>query len=277
MQTGPDWACGVVRQAKKVSPLVDQAGADIKMNALDRSGNRNTRDSFYLGMSIFSLVIALVGFSRSFYLQDYFSLPELPVRLIVHGTVLTAWFFLACLQPALVWNRKTPLHRQTGIAALFIAVAVIVAGVWTVVMRDAPNIDEYPTRAAGNLASLFMFLFCVALGVYFRRQSGHHKRLMMMASIPVLAPALDRFARIPPLNDLFGKLLYWFPAPAEIAFATIAFLALLVLVVIHDLVHERRVHPGTVWGLVAIFIFSPAATAMIVATGGWLAFVKWVA
>jgi len=246
MQTGPDWACGVVRQAKKVSPLVDQAGADIKMNALDRSGNRNTRDSFYLGMSIFSLVIALVGFSRSFYLQDYFSLPELPVRLIVHGTVLTAWFFLACLQPALVWNRKTPLHRQTGIAALFIAVAVIVAGVWTVVMRDAPNIDE-------------------------------HKRLMMMASIPVLAPALDRFARIPPLNDLFGKLLYWFPAPAEIAFATIAFLALLVLVVIHDLVHEKRVHLGTVWGLVAIFIFSPAATAMIVATGGWLAFVKWVA
>jgi len=257
--------------------LVDQAGADIKMNALDRSGNRNTRDSFYLGMSIFSLVIALVGFSRSFYLQDYFSLPELPVRLIVHGTVLTAWFFLACLQPALVWNRKTPLHRQTGIAALFIAVAVIVAGVWTVVMRDAPNIDEYPTRAAGNLASLFMFLFCVALGVYFRRQSGHHKRLMMMASIPVLAPALDRFARIPPLNDLFGKLLYWFPAPAEIAFATIAFLALLVLVVIHDLVHEKRVHLGTVWGLVALFIFSPAATAMIVATGGWLAFVKWVA
>ena len=67
------------------------------MNALDRSGNRNTRDPFYLGMSIFSLVIALAGFSRSFYLQDYFGLPELPVHLIVHGTVLTAWFFLACL------------------------------------------------------------------------------------------------------------------------------------------------------------------------------------
>jgi len=248
-----------------------------KMSALDRSGNRSARDPFYLGMSIFALVIAVVGFSRSFYLQNYFGLPELPVRLIVHGTVLTAWFFLACLQPALVWNRHTPRHRQTGIAGVIIAFAVVITGVWIVVMRDAPNIDEYPTRAAGNLASLFMFLFCVALGVYFRRQSGHHKRLMMMASIPALAPALDRFARISPLNELFGKLLYWFPAPTEVAFATVAFLALLVLVVIHDLVHERRVHPGTVWGLVAILIVSPAATAMIVATGGWVVFVNWVA
>ncbi len=91
-------------------------------------------------MSIFSLVIALVGFSRSFYLQNHFGLPELPVRLIVHGTVLTAWFFLACLQPALVWYRKTPLHRQTGIAGLFIAIAIITTGVWTVVMRDAAHV-----------------------------------------------------------------------------------------------------------------------------------------
>ena len=247
------------------------------MSAFDRSGNRGTRDPFYLRMSIFSLVIVLVGFSRGFYLSNYFDFPELPIHLIVHGTVLTAWFFLACLQPVLVRNHKTPLHRQTGIAGVIIAVAVIITGVWTVVMRDAPNIDEYPTRAAGNLASLFMFLFCVVLGVYFRRQSGHHKRLMMMASIPILAPALDRFARIPLLNDMFAKLLFWFPAPAEIAFATVAFLTLLVLVVIHDLVSERRVHPGTVWGLIAILIVSPAATAMIVATGGWVAFVKWVA
>lgn len=247
------------------------------MSAFDRSGNRSARDPFYLRMSVFSLVVVLVGFSRGFYLSNYFGLPELPVRLIVHGTVLTAWFFLALWQPALVRNRQTPLHRQTGIAGVIIAVAVIITGVWTVVMRDAPNIDEYPTRAAGNLASLFMFLFCVVLGLYFRRQSGHHKRLMMMASIPILAPALDRFARIPLLNDLFGKVLYWFPAPAEIAFATVAFLTLLVLVVIHDLISERRVHPGTVWGLIAILIVSPAATAMIVATGGWVAFVKWVA
>ena len=144
------------------------------MSTVDQPGSSNTRDPFYLGMSVFSLGIVLVGFSRSFYLQKHFELPELPVHLFVHGAVLTAWFFLACLQPALVRARRTRLHRRTGIAGLSIAVAVIVTGVWTVVMRDAANIDEYPARAAGNLASLFMFLFCVALGAVFRRRAGHH-------------------------------------------------------------------------------------------------------
>jgi hypothetical protein len=245
------------------------------MSAIERSGSHDTRDPFYLGMSLFSLTIVMVGFARSFYLQNYFELPELPAHLVVHGTVLTTWFLLACLQPVLVRAHKTGLHRRTGIAGLSIAAAVIITGVWTVVMRDASNIDEYPTRAAGNLASLFMFSFCVALGAYFRRRPGHHKRLMLMASIPVLAPALDRFARIPPFDDLLDNLLSWFPAPSQIAFATLAFFALLILVVIHDLVRERRVHPGTIWGLAAILIASPAVTAIIISTGSWVTFVKW--
>ena len=37
------------------------------MNAVDRSINPNTRDPLYLGMSLFSLALVLVGFSRSFY------------------------------------------------------------------------------------------------------------------------------------------------------------------------------------------------------------------
>jgi len=121
-----------------------------------------------------------------------------------------------------------------------------------------------------------MFVFCITLGAAFRRQPGHHKRLMLMASIPILAPALDRFARMPPLNDLLGKMLPWFPAPPEIAFATITFLVLLIVVVIHDFIRERRIHRGTVWGLVSILIISPTATAIVVSTGGWATFVKWV-
>ncbi len=123
---------------------------DNKMNALDRPIDHNGRDPFYLGASLFSLVIVLVGFSPGFYLQEVFELPELPLHLVVHGTVLTGWFFLACLQPALVRFRKTRLHRRTGIAGLLIAAAVVITGVWTVVMRDATTIDEFPTRAAGN-------------------------------------------------------------------------------------------------------------------------------
>ena len=245
------------------------------MNPIDTSRGQTTRDPFYLGMSLFSLGIVLVGFTRGFYLADYFGFPDLPPHLVIHGVVLTIWFVLACSQPYLIRIRHPQIHRRLGIVALATAAAVVATGVWTVAMRDVPTIDEYPSRAVGNLASLFMFLFCVILGFRFRRNSDRHKRLMMMASIPILAPALDRFARIPMLNDLFGKTLYWFPAPPEVAFATVAFLTLLLVTVIHDLVREKRVHAGTVWGLVAILVFSPIATTAVISTGGWVGLVKW--
>ena len=134
-----------------------------------------------------------------------------------------------------------------------------------------------PCIVAGNIASLLMFSTCVILGILFRRKSATHKRLMLLASIPILAPALDRVARIPLLNEFLGRILYWFPAPPEVAFAALSFLFLLLTVVANDLVSERRVQSGTLWGLFAILIVAPAATYVFTASGAWVTFVHWVA
>jgi len=233
-------------------------------------------------MSTLFLAVALVGFSRSFYLRTPFEFPELPVHLYVHGTVLTAWIVLAFAQPWLINFRRTSVHRQLGIAGAALAIGVVITGVWTVVMRDAPLIDEFPIRApiraAGNIASLIMFSTCVTLGIFFRHRPATHKRLMLCASMPALAPALDRLARIPWLNEFFGEYLYWFPDEpgGGAAFALLSFLFLLFTVVANDVVTKRRVQSGTLWGLFAILIIAPATTFVIVASGAWVAFVHWV-
>ena len=157
-----------------------------------------------------------------------------------------------------------------------LAMSVVVTGLWTLALRDAPEIDEFPTRAAPNLASLIMFSTCVALGILFRHKSETHKRLMLFASITILGPALDRLARIPSLNEFWGRILYWFPAPPEVAFAALGFLVLLLTVVANDLVSERRVQSGTFLGLFAILIIAPAATFVFLASGAWVALVHWV-
>ena len=92
--------------------------------------------------------------------------------------------------------------------------------------------------------------------------------------MPILAPALDRMARLPLLNESLGRLLHWFPAPPEIAFATLSFLFLLLTVVANDLVSERRVQSGTYWGLFAILIIAPAATYGFMASGAWVVLVN---
>jgi len=234
------------------------------------------RNRFFLIMSTLFLGLVLVGFSRSFYLKSYFDFPALPIHLQIHGVALSSWFLLACLQPWLVSAGNVRLHRKLGAAGVGIATSVVATGIWTLVLRDAPNITEHPSAAAGNIASLFMFLYCVCFGVVYRRNSGTHKRLMLLASVPILAPALDRFARIAWMNDFLGSLLYWFPAPPEVAFATIAFLFLLAVVVAHDVISERRLHKGTLIGILSILVLAPATTYLIVASGAWVGFVRWL-
>ena len=234
------------------------------------------RSRFFLIMSTLFLGLVLVGFSRSFYLKSYFDFPALPNHLHFHGIALSSWFLLACIQPWLVNTSKVALHRKLGALGVAIAASVIITGIWTLVLRDAPNIAEQPSAAAGNIASLLMFLYCVFFGVVFRRDSDTHKRLMLLASVPILAPALDRFARIPLMNDILGGLLYWFPAPPEVAFAATGFLFLLAVVIANDVFSERRLHKGTLIGLLSIFILAPATTYLIIGSGTWVGFVLWL-
>ena len=158
---------------------------------------QTTRSKFYLGMSALLLFFVIVGFSRSLFLKTWFEIPDLPIHLNIHGAVLTCWFFLALAQPLLIRRHQVKLHRKVGVAGIFLAVAVVLTGVMTLVHRDFPNMDEMPHRAGPNLASLLMFLTCVIFGVLLRRRSEAHKRLMLLASIPIVSPALDRFGRIP--------------------------------------------------------------------------------
>jgi len=117
----------------------------------------------------------------------------------------------------------------------------------------------------------------VSFGVFFRKKSEMHKRLMVLASIPILAPALDRLARIPVMNEFWGKILYWFPAPPEVAFASLGFLFLLLMVAANDFVSLRRIHNGTVIGLLSIFVVAPAVTYLLIASGVWVRIVHWIA
>ena len=82
-----------------------------------------------------------------------------------------------------------------------------------------------------------MFAGLVAAVVVLRRQPDAHKRLMVLASIIIVAPALARISRWP----IFGG--------EDSPFIRVVLLALLLAVIAHDLVRERRVHRATIYGV----------------------------
>lgn len=242
----------------------------------DGSPDRATHSKFFVGMSALMLAIVLAGFGRSFYLRAYLGYADLPNHLVVHGIVLTAWFSIAFAQTCLIATHRVQVHRRLGLAGVVVAAAVVAASVWTVVRRDAPVIDESPRAAFGNLTTLFAFSICIVIAMLMRKRPAVHKRFMLIASISIMGPAIDRLSLLPPLDGFFASLLAGISMPPQIVVALVGTLSLLLAMPIHDLVSRRRLHAGTIWGVVCILLAAPAMSAAVTFADVWIAFVRLV-
>lgn len=200
------------------------------------------RDRFYVGMSGCLLFIVVGGFAPTFSLRALFQTDALPLYLHVHGAVLTAWFALAFTQTCLVFVGRTQWHRRLGQAALPLALAVIVASIVVLanfVPRHAGKSGDTPVGVLffGDSAVLIVFAVFVGSAVLARGRPDTHKRLMLLASLSIVGPALGRWAR-------FGFLAF---AP-PVAFSIGGIALLMAIMIGHDVIAIRRVHPATTYG-----------------------------
>jgi hypothetical protein len=205
-------------------------------------------ERYFLVMSALFLAVAVSGFLPSFYLRqwlwpDVFNGQRhgatLPAHLYLHGIALTAWFVVAFAQAALVAVRRTPIHRRLGVAGVCIAVAVVVTSLITTAVRDVSVLADQPRRSLPQLLTVATFAFCVTAGALLRRKPALHKRLMLLASIAVVGPSISR------LMSNLGVERFSLVSGTAV-------LAMLASVPVRDLVTLRRVHRGTVIGLLLV-------------------------
>ena len=203
------------------------------------------------------LLIVIVGFAPTFYLRATFSapefswrggVPELSWRVSVHGLILTSWFLAFALQAALVAGRRTALHRALGWAGAAIGLAVIISGGMATPYRMAELAAQrrleaiMPTVAIlawSNTASIVAFAILLAAAIVLRRRPDTHKRLMLLASISILQPALARLFRWP----VFGA-----PGMEGVWLAVAASFALVGVLIVYDLLSRKSIHSTTVAG-----------------------------
>lgn len=209
---------------------------------------------FFVGMAALLLVIVAVGFAPSFYLPDTFgptggtlTKTALPAYIVAHGVVLSLWYILLLVQPLLVATGRTHVHQKLGIIGVTVAVVMVPLSLFVVTKSVArSNLEALPVIADYFLLLLFSCL--VALAVRFRHKPDIHKRLMLIASIGIVAPAIAR----------------WPGAESAIPISVIGpQLLMLGALAVHDLVTRKRVHRATGWGvaayLVAVAIAVPLA------------------
>jgi uncharacterized membrane protein YozB (DUF420 family) len=213
------------------------------------------------------LAVVLLGFTPSFYLRGYVApyAPVLPMSplIVLHGVLFSAWVLYFIAQVSLISGRRVDLHRRLGVLGLLLAFAIVVVGALTglhgVARHSGPPTVPPLSWLAVPLFDLPVFAGLVCAGWYHRRNAQAHKRLMLTATIGILAAPLGRlpYPALPTgMRDPLSLLLVLAPLAAW------------------DIVTRGRLHAATWVGGTAVLISWPLRTA-IWETAPWLAFAAW--
>jgi hypothetical protein len=245
----------------------------------------------FVTLALVMLAIVVVAFTPTLYLRS--TLPyldtqvghrTLPVHLLVHGVVLTAWFVLFVVQTWLVAIRNVRVHRQLGIVTALNAIAVIASAVYTIVQltprsvaaahasgvpadRIERGIERFVVPIViGDSVALLLFALFVGAAIYWRRRPATHKRLMLLATVMILGPA---FADGRPVGQVLAQFL-----PSGVAYIAAIWLCVFALVW-HDRVTTRRLEPATIWAAVVIVVVGTLSVLITSRIGG-AAIARWL-
>ena len=184
----------------------------------------------------------------------------------LHGFVFTSWLVLFVTQTTLVAAHRTDIHRRLGVAGGVIAVLMVLLGVTTALIRANQGATPLPGVSPLSflvvpLGDMFVFAILVGAGFYYRRRPDVHKRLMLLATVSILAAAI---ARLPFAIMQAGP-------PAFFGLTDV----FVVVCVLYDLITLRRIHRAT--AVAGLFIVaSQPLRLMLGGTHAWLSFAAWL-
>jgi hypothetical protein len=229
-------------------------------------GNLAKDNRLYTWAAAFIFLIVLTGFARTYYLKSWFGTPALPGLLVhLHGIVMTLWVLLFGVQVGLVAAGRTRLHRRLGVGGAVLSALVLLVGVATAVSAaargSAPGLPPLVFLAV-PLGDMWVFAILVGTALYFRRRVEVHKRLMLLAAVNVLTPAIARF----PLRFIETGGPFVFFGLTDLC---------LVACVVFDTVRNRRLQPAFVWGLV-LTVASQPLRLILARTEAWMRFATWL-
>jgi hypothetical protein len=233
--------------------------------AINPSLQRRDR-RLYFWAALFIPLIVLAGFARTYYLKGLFGAPALPGLLVhLHGFVMTSWVILFVAQVWLVAARRTRLHQRLGILGAVLAALVLCVGVLTAISAAARGSSPGPPPLQFlviPLGDMLVFAVLVGTALYYRRRLNVHKRLMLLAAVNLLTPAI---ARIP---------LQFIETGGPLAFFGLTDLCIIACVVF-DTIKHRRLHPAFLWGTLFIIASQPLRI-MLAGTQIWMRFASWL-
>ena len=227
-----------------------------------RPVNRSAERGFYCGMATLLCICVFIGFSPTYFQAGMMRAPLPSPILHVHGAVFTLWMLVFVVQVALISVRRVKWHRSFGTIAFCLPPIMIMLGVIAAIDALHRGVMIGPLDPSVSAAIPLIGIVAFAIVIYAawraRRRPDAHKRLILIATMGLVAAAFGRFpwARI-------GL------APAAGAVTGLGILIAILL--IYELITIRRIHRSSMWAAPLIFA-SVALAVPIGMTPAWHAF-----
>jgi len=252
-------------------PRIDQPRAILKdgqfRNSVQAAQRRDHR--FFFTMAILAITTVFVGYFPTYFQKPLESAiplapsPALATIVHIHAAVMTVYFVFYVLQTALVSVNRKALHMTLGWASVVLIPTIVILG--TVVVFYGAKLGHKGIWPDPEVAALvfvldvYVFAALAGIAILLRAKPEAHKRLVLLAIIGLLPPALARS----PLIQL---------GPLAVGAAVFAFL---LAGPVYDFLTRRRIHPAYLWGLLFVVGTMPPTRLAIGHTQAWHHFVDW--
>jgi len=248
----------------------------ITVDALAPDRSPAPTHRFYLWIAGLYVVIAFGGFTPTYWARLASGTFTGAPILHVHGALFFTWTLFFFVQTALVAGGRTLDHRSWGMAGISLATAMVFTVVLAAInsMRVAETIGmaeqarRFSIVSLGS-AALFAAFFAVAIANV--RRTEVHKRLMLVAMIPLMHAAVARvFLTLFAPADAKG------PPPVFVSVPPALLVDLLVVAaMVHDWRTRGRPHP--VYLICGPLLLANQLLAVpLSATTTWLSIASWV-
>lgn len=216
----------------------------MELAAVRSPSSYQSDQQFFTRLAQVLAALIVFGFLQ-WALRGFVNPVRTPFYIHAHGVAMLGWLGTLVAQNRLAASGNLVLHRRLGWASLVLVLGIVglgtFAGRMALAMHRVPPFFTNPYFLALTHVEVTVFALIVGTAIAMRRQTQWHRRLMIIATVILMEPALGRLLPMPLLGQSAGA---WVEAIIQIGF--------LAIIARHDAKVLGRVHPATIIGMALI-------------------------
>jgi hypothetical protein len=198
---------------------------------------------FFLVMAVAIALTVVVSFGL--FIVAGISTFASPWWVHIHAVTFMSWIGFYLLQNALVFRNDIALHRRLGRIGAGYAVWMVLVGLLltplTLVVGRSPPFFTPAYFLALDWLNILVFGALLYAAIVYRNRTDWHRRLMLCATVCVIAPAP-------------GRLIVLAGYPMTAALDVALLLVFIFVAMLFDWFNRGRVHVAYVWGVAALVL-----------------------